>query len=353
MMMIQHLETFFQILEEPPRFEDSPTTDDKDSCERLLKEFNEIETEEIANISYAYWIVNLKAKERLPADAQFNSALKEIRRHYVGESKNYKNTLKAIREALQYRRKYRIDIIRSCCYDDNIYNDEDAALAEKYRSFLSDELERQTMVVRGVDADNRIIVYKPPRTSPSNAAYGAEAFILTQIYTAERAMATNEFTSKAKEEKVTVVFNFRDYSRKNSPPTSSMMTLGKVMQRCYPERLGILIISDPPFWMRAVFNVVWPILSTATIEKIRMPLGQKAVNEEFSKVVEDNKKLKDLLLSGDISSVDVADYMEQPFYSQYEYTFKKCNITRSYSHSHSTYIYIMCIRGFQCPDGKM
>ena len=315
---MQHLDTFFQILKEPPQFEGSLTNDDKDSCKRLLQEFDDIETEEIANVSYAYWFVNLKAKERLSADAQFNSALKEIRRHYVGESKNYKNTLKAIRETLQYRRKYRFDIIRSCCYDDNIYNDEDAALAEKYRSFISDELERQTMVVRGVDANNRTIIYKPPRNSSVNNAYGAEAFILIQIYTAERAMATSEFTSKAEEERVTVVFNFRDYSRKNSPPTSSMMTLAKVIQRCYPERLGVLIIADPPFWMRAVFNVVWPILSTATTEKIRMPLGQKAINEEFSKVIKGDKKLKGLLLSGDISSVDVADYMKQPFYSQYE-----------------------------------
>jgi len=315
--MMQHLDTFLQILIEPPPFTGS-TNDDKDACERLLKEFSSVEAEELANASYAYWLVNSKAKDRLPVDSQRNSALKEIRRHYVGEGRNYAKALTVIREALGYRRKYRVNILRSCYDDNDDYKGEDADLAKKYRSFVLGDLERQSMVVRGVDSHSRTIVYKPPRTSSPKTADVNEAFLLTQIYTAERAIATNEFTSKGKEENVAVVFSCRDYDRKNSPSTSTIITLLKILQRCYPERLGVLIIIDPPFWMRAVFNMLWPLLSTASAEKIKLPSGQIAVDEEFSKVVSGNKKLRDMLASGDISSVNLTDYTQQPFYCQFE-----------------------------------
>ena len=112
--MKQHLDTFLQTLNEPPPFTDS-SNGDKDACERLLKEFSSVEAEEIANVSYAYWHVNSKAKERIPADAQRNSALKEIRRHHVGEGRNYTKALTAIREALEYRRKYHVNILKFLC----------------------------------------------------------------------------------------------------------------------------------------------------------------------------------------------------------------------------------------------
>ena len=97
--MIQHLNTFLEILNEPPSFDDddtdnddstntTSTNNDENACEGLLKEFTDDEKMEIANVSYAFWIVNLKANERLSVDGQRNSALKEIRRHYVGENRD-------------------------------------------------------------------------------------------------------------------------------------------------------------------------------------------------------------------------------------------------------------------------
>lgn len=161
-----------------------------------------------------------------------------------------------------------------------------------------------------------------------------EAFLMTQIYTAERAIATNEFwavansngnnkndKNKNNDERLTAIFNFKDYSRKNSPSTSTIMTLAKVLQRCYPERLGVLIITYPPFWMKALYNMIWPMLSTATTEKIKLPSNERAVNDAFRDIVNDgdDNKLISMLSTGDISSsIDWIDYTKRPFYLQYE-----------------------------------
>jgi hypothetical protein len=70
----------------------------------LLKELNEEELTEAANTSYAYWYVASKAIERLPHTARMDAAMKEIRRHFVGEETNYDSALESLREALNYRK---------------------------------------------------------------------------------------------------------------------------------------------------------------------------------------------------------------------------------------------------------
>jgi len=305
-----------QVLNEPVPFSSSSKDDDEDACERLLKEFSPSETEEIASVSYAYWMVRKNANIRLPADSQRISALKEIRRHYVGEGRNFASALAAIHGALEYRRTYRIDIIRSCFYDSDNLEHEDAELAKKYRVYILDDLEIQPMVVRGVDDQNRVIIYKHSRKTSGDG--DGKGFIITQIYTAERAMATSEFSSRGKEERLSVVFNFQDYSRKNTPPTSAQMTMIRMLQRCYPERLGVLIIVSSPFWLRGLYNIIWALLSKATTEKLRLPSGQAAVDQEFHKIVSTNKELEVMLTNGEISSVDFSNYTQHPFYSPFE-----------------------------------
>ena len=306
-----------EILNTPVPYKDS-TKGDEDECERLLKEFSEAEVDEIASVSYAYWIVSKNARDQLPADARRISALKEIRRQYIGEGKDFAHTLTAIREALEYRRLYRFDVVRSCFYDSRGCEGKDIDLAQRYRRLILDDLDRQPMIIRSIDSHDQVNVYKPPRLSPGDTPDVGEAFMLAQIYTAERAMATNEFVSKGKNEKVTAIFNFRDYSSKNAPPTSTLRKALKVIQRCYPERLEILIIANSPFWLRAVYNILWPLLSTTTKERVRLPYNQDAAEGEFQKIAKGNDELKAMLENSDESSVNLTNYTQQPFYSQFE-----------------------------------
>jgi CRAL/TRIO domain len=304
--MMEHLTEFVAVLNEPPPFADA---NEKAACEQILETFASGEVEEIASTSYAYGIVSSKVPTQLPENAKTNSALKEIRRHYVGEGRNATKGIAAISAALEYRREYRIDLLRSCFYENEYHLESDKKLANKYKSLIFQDLERQPLVVRGVDSQGHTVVYKPPRSShPSGAD---EAFLLTQLYTAERAIANAEFANK--QEKLCVIFNFKDYSSSNSPSKSTMVTLVKVLQTCYPERLGVLTILEPPFWMRALFNIVWPFLSRATAEKIKLA-GEipETLLEEGSST---HAKLQEMIANPDSTHADVEDYTQRSFYS--------------------------------------
>ena len=380
--MLLHLKEFLEIVNQPPPYDND---DDQNACEKLLLRIrstttaddnttrnedndNTINTissdlmEELANVSYAYWQVNryysTRKEKQLPVGAQQNSALKEIRRQYIGEGRDATSTLTAIQEAMDYRRTYHFNVFRACCGNDksDIQNEEEEEtnLAKKYRAFVLQDLTRQPMIVRGSDHQSRTIVYKSPRRAvPASTAASAassnstksnthrldddEAFLRTQIYTAERAMATNEFNTKNEEERLTVVFNFHDYSRKNSPSTSTVLLLLKVFQRCYPERLGVLMIMYPPWWMRALYTLVSPVLSAATTENIVLLATGTAVTTAFDTIVrggknkgDDNnlrdddddpknkKELIKMLVTGTIAEIDYNDYVQQPFYLPYK-----------------------------------
>ena len=64
--------------------------------------------------------------------------------------------------------------------------------------------------------------------------------------------------------------------------------------------------------------MAWPFLSNSTVEKLRFPSGQIAVDDEFRNIVSSNKELGAMLANGDIASVDLTDYTQQPFYSHFE-----------------------------------
>lgn len=332
------LERFLEILETPVPYGDISPASDATACEQLLEEFSDAEAEQLANTgSYAYWAVAKNPRWRSQLQQSGNArrlaALREIRRHYVGEGRNPTKSLAAIREALDYRQKYDLDAIRSCiCANNNDENTSAAAAAASttttavtYETLILEDLRRQPMVVRGVDDKGRSIIYKPPRGEPIASSSASETetdpdegFLLAQIYTAERAMATNEFESKGREERLTVVFQFGGYSRRNTPASSTMIQMLKLLQRCYPERLGILVIANPPFWLRGVYNLAWPLMSTATTEKLKLPSPGAATEDEFRNLSSD-LELRQGLASGSIAeSVDLEEYVRAPFYKRFE-----------------------------------
>lgn len=314
--MLQHADTFLEILNQPALFGNQK---DKIACEELFKELTAIEVEEIAQTSYAYWTVS--TSQQVPPDARRNSVLKEIRRHYVGEGRDRVKCLAALKESLKYRKEYNINRLRSCFYRDEYESADDARLASRYKTLVTEDLERQTMVVRGCDCHFRTIVYKPPRTS--NPKDSDEAFLLTQFYTAERAIATSEFNTNGREEKLAVIFNFRNYNSANSPSSTAVITLTKVLQRCYPERLGVLLIVEPPFWMRALYSIVRPFMSQATTEKFKMASGNVAIETTFHELAGNDDNLFQMLQNSDMASVDVNEYTQIPFYRRYDDVVKR------------------------------
>ena len=72
--------------------------------QQILGKLEEEEIDMAANTSFAYWHVATKAPKDLPEAARQQAALKEIRRHYVGEGCSIEKAVLALREAMACRK---------------------------------------------------------------------------------------------------------------------------------------------------------------------------------------------------------------------------------------------------------
>ena len=106
-----------------------------------------------------------------------------------------------------------------------------------------------------------------PETTP-------EAYQLVQFYVAERVLACTEFLSRGKQEKAVGVMDFDGYTSSNAPPLWTMKESISLLQTHDPERLKTAIITEPAFWMRASYNVIYPLMSEDTREKVKMAYGE-------------------------------------------------------------------------------
>ena len=102
-----------------------------------------------------------------------------------------------------------------------------------------------------------------------------ERYLEKQLDVAEQAIACTEYLSRGGQEKMIVIFDFGTPSNEAWPPASWQVTAIQTLQRLYPERIGKLIILDPPFWMKGLHKtMVWPLVSSSTRNKIQIVSGQ-------------------------------------------------------------------------------
>ena len=149
---------------------------------------------------------------------------------------------------------------------------EEEELKAKFRSYFEEELNsKQQFFVRGQDQSSRAVVVKMDRQSPET---NQEAYALMQLYVAERGIACTEFLSKGTQEKVVAVMDYQNYSSSNAPPIMTMKDSLSRLQTNYPERLKTAIITEPPFWMRGIYNLLYPLLSEDTRQKVQMAYGE-------------------------------------------------------------------------------
>lgn len=134
--------------------------------------------------------------------------------------------------------------------------------------------------MRGHDRQLRAILIKSHRDA---APTSEEEYLLTQLFIAERALACTEFLSRGTQETLVAVFDFSMQNSKTSPPVAWQISAMRTLQHLYPERLGQLIVLEPPFFMKGVFLGIRPFLSSVTRNKIQMVSG--TVSQSFSGVV--------------------------------------------------------------------
>jgi len=262
-------------------------------------------------------------------------ALRECRRHYIGEGKKCNKTLAAIKEALQYRLEYDMESIRSCIapFEDfpfastktNLKHEKDGSFItmEELKDMILDELtNKQEMVVRGHSKEHSAILYKHTRTARTEET-NPQAYLYANIYIAERGLAVNEFLSLGKQEKLLVIFNFRQYNSANSPPHHLHDIMTKMMSRTYPERLAKLILMEPSLWLRVGYKLVYPFLARDTRDKIAfLPNVQSEQRKRavFGHLVDPEQATQHLLHDGKLTSpLDAKHFvMNVPFHQLYD-----------------------------------
>ena len=249
-----------------------------------MSELNEEELETAARTSYAYWWYVTQPGRNTNDDhdknnnddlnmLRFQAAQKEARRHYVGRARDYDHALTSLRRAIALRQEYHVDLLRWMGVPADERPPLDASETERlgrYRSYVADEMAKQPTAVVGVDELQRAIILKGTR---NNSETDLEGYLIMQIYVAERAMALTEVASVGRQERVFCVFDFAGYVSAHAPPVLELRGALTDLQSMYKERLHKLIILDPPFLIRALFNIVAPFLDKVTRAKVDMALG--------------------------------------------------------------------------------
>ena len=151
------------------------------------------------------------------------------------------------------------------------------------------------------------------RTDPDT---DIEAYMIAQLYIAERGCAATEFFTQGKQEALVAISDYANYNSANAPPFLSLRESMSKLQRIYPERLKRMIISDPPFWMRMLFNMLSPFLAEKTTDKILMISGKNEKKSIFSDVfdIENTLPLMTDNLTLSVDTVNIKSYVDQLMY---------------------------------------
>lgn len=266
-----------EILEAPASY---GSDEEKEACQRMVESLTPEYRRTASYTSYAYWyaLTYFEGDDKPCKEVALQAAMKEARRHLVACGNEEEIATGRLRECCQFREENHLELFRTCyqVLPDGLEKKEgtpeEEELKTKFRGFVEEELNtKQAFFVRGQDQDSRAVVVKMDRVSPET---NPEAYSLTQLYIAERAIACTEFLSKGKEDKVVAVMDYANYSSSNAPPLMTMKDAVTRLQTNYPERLKTAIITEPPFWMRGIYNLLYPLMSQDTYEKVQMAYGE-------------------------------------------------------------------------------
>lgn len=176
-----------------------------------------------------------KQKDSCPLDEsdeelEMRFAMKEARRHYVGEEEKFDNALAALKKAMDYRIEKRIDIMRQVGDEsalEEITDEKDRELLERFKGYIEDEYAKQIFFIGGYDRENRSLAIRGDRT---DAKYDPEGYMVCLVYSIERAIATTEILSRGKEEKIHSWLDMGNYDSQHSPGTGVYRNIASTLR---------------------------------------------------------------------------------------------------------------------------
>lgn len=164
----------------------------------------------------------------------------------------------------------KLDLLRVCFGNLDGIPDEDRRRAQEMAELIRADMSRQYNVMRGSDRDDRTIMIKFPRMK---GGVTEDSYIMTQVYMAERSTAATEFRSLGTQERSLAVYDYNGFDSSNAPPFQMQLNAAVLLQKTFPERLGVVVMVEPPFWLRSLLKMITPFLSSTITERINWASG--------------------------------------------------------------------------------
>lgn len=182
------------------------------------------------------------------------------------------------------------------------------------------DMDKQCHILRGQDQYGQAIMIKYPRTQPGTIE---AAYVMAQIFMAERSTACTEFLTYATKERSMAVYNYIGFDKSASPGFAMQVAVATLLQKLYPERLQTLVFVEPPFWLKSILAVLTPFLSDSITERIQWATGDEERDVVFAKLLgSDNLQNASPLMrkKGQLTSpVSLEHFLvDTPFYGTYD-----------------------------------
>ena len=141
---------------------------------------------------------------------------------------------------------------------------------------IKDILSLGTVFVSGTCRNGRPVLYMTPG---AQNPYSAATRVQLMVFLMEQTMNDGH-------EKLTWIFDFSQMGKraKDEESSKTRQEVIKILQEYYPERLGLLLLVNTPWYFRVIATLVWPFIDKRTRAKIRTDVK---LNELVHFVAED------------------------------------------------------------------
>lgn len=167
----------------------------------------------------------------------------------------------SIREYLQWRKDFGVDIITTCFEVEN--TDQDTDKHKEMREIFLKEAETGKMYIRGYDAEGRALMYMSQMRENTKHELNNMRYL---VHSLEKAIACTK--QKSQLEKIVLLIDFNGFTMKHSAPMSTARHTLDILQKRYPERMKRSFIMYPPMVFTAFWTLIKPFIDPVTKSKI-------------------------------------------------------------------------------------
>jgi predicted Ser/Thr protein kinase len=214
-------------------------------------------------------------------------------RHFRAEKGNVPKAIHQIKETLQWRIDFGVDVIVSCFQVE--HTDQDTPAHAEMREILSRESVPGKIYARGYDTQGRAFMYMTPARENTNHELNNMRHLVfhlekTIACTARKSVQLQHPNKKIVPlEKVNAIIDYEGFKIRNAPPMSTTQYTLDILQKHYPERMRHFYLLHPPFVFQVFWSMIKHFVDPVTKEKIVFCSGKNHTRKLLDHVSEVDK----------------------------------------------------------------